>query len=166
MDQFYPFLQALAQNALDAAALFLITTVVAFVGLNVRNALTWVKAHTTSTQLQALIDVANMAVTAAEQSGLAVTGAQKKDAALATITSTLATRGLHFDAAAIDAALESAVYNQINYAKLPAANTVPAQLIADGAAVATEAGVPVNLVLDGEVLATIVARAAVNKSIA
>jgi hypothetical protein len=121
---FHAFALALGQGVLEYVLPLLTAVIAGFVAYGCRYALSWLKAHSTAGQLQLLLDVAAIAVQAAEKTGVADTAVARKDAALATVTALAASKGIKFDPSTIDAAIESAVQTELTHAALPAPQVI------------------------------------------
>lgn len=104
-----PFLSQLA----TAFVLALVPVAVGALGYVAKSVVAYLKARATAEQLKVLQQLASAAVSAVEQTLASKKGQEKKAAALALVRSTLLSRGITLDEAAIEAAIESAVYQEL-----------------------------------------------------
>jgi len=93
-----------------------VAILVPLIGTAVRG---FVKSNQSNAQFLLVMEVARMAVLAAEQAGLAGVISDKKASAMAAAQTMLADRGLNVDLSALDAAIEAAVAAEL---KRPAIN--------------------------------------------
>ena len=93
-----------------------ITGAVAFVSQAVRK---FLNTKLNAEQLTLLMQIANRAVLAAEQTGLDKTGEQKKDEAVSIAVTFLAAYGIKVSGAQLEAAIEAAVYSGLTSQKEP-----------------------------------------------
>lgn len=89
----------------------LVAIVVPLIGSAVRG---FVKSRENDTKFQMVMDIARMAVMAAEQAGLTGAVTNKKAAAINAAQAMLADRGISIDLQALDAAIEAAVASELN----------------------------------------------------
>lgn len=88
-----------------------ITAVIGFVGKSLRDL---IGRKVTAEQLQLLMIIAKQAVQVAEQTGLAKTGEEKKAEAIRVAQVYLNAYGIKIDVAQVAAAIEAAVFSELN----------------------------------------------------
>lgn len=96
-----------------AFVIAMVPVVVGALGYVAKSVVAYLKARATAEQLKILQQLASAAVSAVEQTLASKKGQEKKDAALAIVRSTLLSRGITLDESAIEAAIESAVYQEL-----------------------------------------------------
>lgn len=96
-----------------ALVVALVPVLIGALGWVARSVVAYLKTRATREQLAILQQVATAAVSAVEQTLRSKKGQEKKDAALALVRSTLLARGIKLDEAAIEAAIESAVFSEL-----------------------------------------------------
>jgi LL-H family phage holin len=96
-----------------ALVVALVPVIIGALGWIARSLVSYLKARASAEQLAILQQVAGAAVAAVEQTLRSEKGQAKKEAALALVRSTLLARGIRLDEAAIEAAIEAAVYKEL-----------------------------------------------------
>jgi hypothetical protein len=112
----------LLQKLLEVAIQVLVPILLGLVGVLVKEAWAWVKAHVDQTKLETAMAVIEALVKAAEQNGLKdelfKVGANKKAYVMDLAAAELAKHNIVLDLETLSAMVESAVYDEFGWRKL------------------------------------------------